>query len=290
MKILVLGANGMIGHTIFRVLRGSSNWEVFGTIRTDFSKKNFLPFPDESIVTNINLLDDVFLVRIIDRLRPNVVINCAGMTKHKADSDDPLLALPINSLMPHRLANLCRLTGTRLIHISTDCVFSGRKGNYTEDDFTDARDVYGKSKALGEIQDKNTITLRTSTIGHELQSKNGLLEWFLSQNEHCKGYSRAIFSGFPTIILAEVIRDFIIPQENLSGLFNVAANPINKYDLLKLIAKVYIKKIEIIPEDSLIIDRSLNGDRFRQATGYNAPSWPEMIQSMYDDRRSQGYV
>lgn len=280
----------MIGHTIFRVLRGSSNWEVFGTIRTDFSKQNFLPFPAESIVSNINLLDDVFLVRIINRLRPNIVINCAGLTKHKADSDDPLFALPINSLMPHRLANLCRLTGTRLIHISTDCVFSGRKGNYTEDDFTDARDVYGKSKALGEIQYQNTITLRTSTIGHELQSKNGLLEWFLSQNEHCKGYSRAIFSGFPTIVLAEVIRDFVIPQENLSGLFNVAANPINKYDLLKLISKVYIKKIEIIPEDSLIIDRSLNGERFRQATGYHAPSWPELIQSMYDDRRSQSYV
>lgn len=280
----------MIGHTIFRVLRGRNNWEVFGTIRTDFPKQNFLPSPAESIVSNINLLDDVSLVRIIDRLRPNVVINCAGLTKHKADSDDPLFALPINSLMPHRLANLCSLTGARLIHISTDCVFSGRKGNYTEDDFTDARDVYGKSKALGEIQYQNTITLRTSTIGHELQSKYGLLEWFLSQNKQCKGYSRAIFSGFPTFVLAEIIRDFVIPQENLSGLFNVAANPINKYDLLKLIAKVYIKEIEIIPEDSLVIDRSLNGERFRRATGYNAPSWPELVQSMYDDRRSQSYV
>ena len=290
MKILVFGANGMIGHTVVRVLSEQKRWEVFGTIRTEHPKQFFPLSISNRLLSGVDLLNNDSLVRILDKIHPDIVINCAGLTKHKEDADDPLLALPINSLIPHRLANLCRLIGARLIHISTDCVFSGMKGNYSENDFSDARDIYGKSKSLGEINHPNTITLRTSTIGHELQSKHGLLEWFLSQNKQCKGYSRAVFSGFPTVVLAEIIRDFVIPKKNLSGLFNVAANPINKYDLLQLIAKVYVKEIEIIPEDSLVIDRSLNGERFHRATGYNAPSWPELVQSMFDDRRSQSNV
>ena len=280
----------MIGHTIFRVLRDQKSWTVLGSFHTGNSSLSFLSAPSDSLLGNVDLLDDISLIRVFEKLRPDLVINCAGLTKHKPEAEDPLIALPINALMPHRVANLCRLTGTRLIHISTDCVFSGMKGNYAEEDFTDARDVYGKSKALGEIVSPNTITLRTSTIGHELQSKYGLLEWFLSQSHQCKGYARAVFSGFPTVVLAEIIRDFVIPKNNLSGLFNVAANPINKYDLLKLIAKVYAKKIDIIYDDSLAIDRSLNGERFRRETGYNAPSWPDLIQAMYQDRRSANYV
>jgi len=183
--------------------------------------------------------------------------------------------------MPHRLAKLCTLIGARLVHISTDCVFSGEKGGYVESDFTDARDVYGKSKALGEVDYPHTITLRTSTIGHELNSAYGLLDWFLSQNKSCKGYNRAIFSGVPTVILAQIIRDVVIPHKELSGIHHIAAKSINKYELLKLIAEVYGKSTQIIYDDSIVIDRSLNADKFRAATGYVAPEWLELIRAMH---------
>ena len=198
-----------------------------------------------------------------------------------ADSDDPLQAIPINSLLPHRLAGLCALLSARLVHIGTDCIFSGEKGGYTENDPSDAKDLYGKSKFLGEVDYPHAVTLRTSIIGHELQSAHSLIGWFLSQQDHCKGYKRAIFSGLPTVALAQIIRDVVIPSPDLSGVYHVAAKPISKYDLLRLVADVYGKSIEIEPDDQLIIDRSLNADRFRQATGYVVPDWPELIKLMY---------
>ena len=210
-----------------------------------------------------------------------MVVNCAGLTKHKPEVEDPLISIPINTLMPHRLAGLCKLVGARLIHISTDCVFSGEKGGYIENDFADARDVYGKSKALGEVHYPHTITLRTSTIGHELQSKYGLLDWFLSQEGRCKGYTRAIFSGLPTVVFAQIVRDVVIPHTELSGLYHVAAKPITKFDLLKLIADVYGKTIDMVPDDKLMIDRSLDAKRFQSATGYVAPEWPDLIKLMH---------
>jgi len=235
----------------------------------------------ERVIAGVDVENHDDLVKVLDQARPVVVVNCAGLTKHKHGAEDPLLSIPINTLMPHRLAGLCKLSGARLIHVSTDCVFSGEKGDYVESDFADARDVYGKSKALGEVVYPHSITLRTSTVGHELHSKYGLLDWFLSQQVCCKGYSRAIFSGLPTMVFAQVIRDVVIPNAELSGLYHVAAKPINKYDLLKLIADVYGKSIEIVPDDKLVIDRSLNSKRFQLATGYVAPEWPELIKLMH---------
>ena len=217
----------------------------------------------------------------MDQIQPDVVVNCAGLTKHKPAAEDPLVSIPINTLMPHRLSGLCKLAGARLIHVSTDCVFSGEKGGYVEEDFPDARDVYGKSKALGEVNEQHTVTLRTSTIGHELQSQFGLLGWFLSQEVRCKGYGRAIFSGLPTVVFAQVVRDIVIPNKEMSGLYHVAAKPINKFDLLKLIASEYGKSIDIVLDDKLVIDRSLDANRFRLATGYEVPEWPELIKSMH---------
>jgi dTDP-4-dehydrorhamnose reductase len=188
--------------------------------------------------------------------------------------------LPVNTLAPHRLAGLSKLVDARFIHISTDCVFSGKKGSYTEDDLPDAIDLYGKSKALGEVDYPNTITLRTSTIGHELNTKHGLLEWFLSQNESCKGFSRAIFSGLPTVVFAKIIRDIVIPNNKLSGLYHVAASSINKFDLLKIIANKYNKAINIVDDEQLIMDRSLDSTKFESATGYKAPEWTELIDLM----------
>jgi len=279
-KILVVGASGMIGSTVLRVMSENKDWEVFGTIRSA-SVKHFFPAEiAERLVNGVDVEYPDALMKVLDAIRPNVIINCAGLTKHKPEADDPLISLPINALMPHRLAGLCKMIGARLVHVSTDCVFSGEKGGYTETDFSDARDAYGKSKAMGEVYYPHTITLRTSTIGHELQSKYGLLDWFLSQEGSCKGYKRAIFSGLPTVVFAQVIRDVVIPNVELSGLYHVAAKPINKFELLKMISSVYGKPIEIVADDIMVIDRSLDAACFSEATGYVAPEWEDMIKLM----------
>ncbi|CAN1531338.1 RfbD dTDP-4-dehydrorhamnose reductase [Methylophilaceae bacterium] len=282
MKVLVVGASGMIGSTLLRVLSEENDWQVFGTVRDGDVKKFFVSTVANRLIAGVDVENRDALVKVLDQSCPDVVINCAGLTKHKPDAEDPLVSIPINTLVPHCLAGLCKLAGARLIHISTDCVFSGEKGGYTEDDFADARDVYGKSKALGEVDYPHAITLRTSTIGHELQSTYGLLDWFLSQEGRCKGYARAIFSGLPTVVFAQVIRDVVIPHPELTGLYHVAAKPINKFELLKLIADVYGKKIDIERDDNLAIDRSLDAKRFQSATGYVAPDWPELIKSMHE--------
>jgi dTDP-4-dehydrorhamnose reductase len=280
-KVLVIGASGMIGSTVFRVLSEQKDWEVFGSVRDKSVQRFFPPSIGARLVSEIDVENADSLAKVLDHTRPEVVINCAGLTKHKPEAEDPLSAIPINTLLPHRLAGLCKLAGARLIHVSTDCVFSGEKGGYTEDDFADARDVYGKSKVLGEVVYPHTVTLRTSTIGHELQSKYGLLDWFLSQEGRCKGYTRAVFSGLPTVVFAQVVRDHVIPHPELSGLYHVAAQPINKFDLLKLIADVYGKNIDIVADNKLVIDRSLDASRFHAATGYIAPQWPELIKLMH---------
>jgi len=281
MKVLVVGASGMIGSTVLRVLSENKDWEVYGTVRDASVKRFFSASIGERLQADIDVEHPDHLAKVLDRIRPDVVVNCAGLTKHKPEAEDPLIAIPINTLMPHRLAGLCKLVGARFIHVSTDCVFSGEKGDYIEDDFADARDVYGKSKALGEVLYPHTVTLRTSTIGHELQSKYGLLDWFLFQEGRCQGYTRAVFSGLPTVVFAQVVRDVVIPHQALSGLYHVAAEPIDKFSLLKLIAGVYGKKIDIVPDDKLAINRSLNAGRFRSATGYIAPVWPELIEKMH---------
>jgi dTDP-4-dehydrorhamnose reductase len=281
LKVLVVGASGMIGSTVLRVLSENRDWEVFGSVRDESVKRFFSTFISERLIAGVNVENQDSLIKIFDQIRPDVVINCAGLTKHKPEAEDPLVSIPINTLMPHRLSGLCKLVGARLIHVSTDCVFSGAKGGYVEFDFADARDVYGKSKALGEVHEPHAITLRTSTIGHELQTQFGLLDWFLSQEGRCTGYTRAIFSGLPTVVFAQVVRDVVIPQKELFGLYHVAAKPIAKFDLLKLIAEVYGKTVAIVPDDKLVIDRSLDAERFHLATGYVAPEWPELIKLMH---------
>ena len=284
MKVLVLGASGMIGSTVLRVLSEKKDWEVFGSIRDSEVNRFFTSSIIERLILGIDVEQSDSLVKVLSRIRPDIVINCAGLTKHKPEAEDPLVSIPINTLMPHRLAELCNLIGSRLIHVSTDCVFSGEKGFYNEYDYPDARDVYGKSKALGEVHYPHTITLRTSTIGHELNSTYGLLDWFLSQEGQCKGYARAIFSGLPTVVFAQIIRDVVIPRVELTGLYHVGAKPISKFDLLKLITEAYEKNIDIVQDDQLVIDRSLDSSRFKLATGYVTPEWPELIKLMHTYR------
>ena len=282
MKVLVFGASGMIGSAMFRVLSAKKEWQVWGTLRLGEAKSFFSGDQQDNLVSGVDVEKHDALVRIFARVKPDVVVNCIGLTKHHIEAEDPLLALPLNALLPHRIADLCAVAGARFIHVSTDCVFAGTKGNYAEADAPDAVDFYGKSKNLGEVDYPHAITLRTSTIGHELQSAYGLLEWFLSQQGSCKGFNRAIFSGLPNTEFARVVLDVVIPRPDLHGLYHVGADPIGKYELLKLIARVYGKQIDIVREDEFSIDRSLNSGRFYSATGYKAAGWPELIQAMYE--------
>lgn len=281
MNVLVLGASGMLGNAVIRVLSENPDYVVYGTSRLQSSKHFFESKIAERLLTNVDVEHYDSLTQAFASSQPDVVINCIGLVKQLAEADDVLQAIPINTLLPHRLAKLCKLAGARLIHMSTDCVFTGNKGNYTEQDTSDAIDLYGKSKFLGEVDYPNAITLRTSIIGHELQSKHGLVDWFLSQETQCKGYTKAIFSGVPTVVLAQIIRDVVIPRADLHGVYHVAAEPISKFDLLKLIATVYGKTVEILPDNQLVIDRSLNAEQFRNATSYITPEWKAMVQLMY---------
>jgi dTDP-4-dehydrorhamnose reductase len=282
MKILVLGASGMIGSAIFRVLSKEDALKVWGSIRSDRWKSFFSTHQRERLVICKDLLDQTELNHLFSKTQPDIVINCVGLTKHHKEANDILLAVPLNTLLPHRLANLCKAFDARLVHISTDCIFSGLSGNYAEGDLSDAIDIYGKSKFLGEVINcPHAVTLRTSTIGHELQSSYGLLEWFLSQQGSCAGFNKAIFSGLPNTVFAEIIRDHVIQRPQLHGLYHVGGLPIGKYDLLRLIATQYGKNINIVSDENFVIDRSLNVDQFSRVTGYHAPSWPELIQSMH---------
>ena len=272
----------MLGSAAFRVLAKSAGVQVFGAVRRADAKRLFAPELASRLVVVDDVEDHQQLERLFETVRPQVVINCTAV--RKPVPPDPMKSISIFSLLPHRLERLCRLRGARLIQISSDGVFSGSRGAYTEDDLPDANDLYGVAKLLGEVSEPHAVTLRTSIIGHELQTKAGLIEWFLSQGEQCRCYTRAIFSGFPTVVLARVIRDVIIPRPALHGVFHVATQPISKYDLLRLVAEVYGKKIEIIADDSVVIDRSLNSGRFASATGYVAPGWPELIGIMRADR------
>jgi dTDP-4-dehydrorhamnose reductase len=278
MKILVLGSSGMIGRTMFHVLAQRSGWQVFGSVRA----KAFEGTAPGPVVAGIDLTNHDHLERLFGQARPEVVINCAGLTKHLPEGNTPIPALAMNALLPHRLAQLCVIAKARLIHVSTDCVFSGDVGNYKEQDATDAADVYGKTKALGEIATGGAVTLRTSTIGHEHGTHFGLLEWFLAQTQ-CKGFRHAIFSGLPSVEFARVVRDIVIPDLSLSGLYHVGASPIDKLTLLQLIARIYQKDIAIAIDETFRINRSLNTDKFAAVTGYSAPAWPELIEAMYKD-------
>jgi len=285
MKVLVLGVTGMLGSTLFRYLSADTQFQVWGTLRSPAGSKHFSSDTHSRLISHIDVLDSDDLVSVMEQVRPEVVINCVGLIKQLADAKDPLTALPINAMFPHRLAKLCALAGARLVHISTDCVFSGRKGMYTEQDVSDAEDLYGKSKFIGELHDaSHAVTLRTSIIGHELQSSESLIDWFLSQKESTKGYQKAVFSGLPTIELARVIKEYVIPRPELSGLYHVSVEPVDKLSLLKLVAEVYHKEIDIVPDDRVCIDRSLDSSRFQQATGYIPPLWPELVKSMQASR------
>lgn len=279
-SVLVLGASGMLGNAVLRFFAHSPGFMVVGTVRSGGSLRLLPPGLHQHVRQGVDVENIDSLLQVLAATRPDVVINCIGVVKQLAEADDPLTAIPINALLPHRLARLCGVSGARLIHVSTDCVFSGAQGGYREEHQADASDLYGRSKYLGEVDQVHAVTLRTSIIGHELGSAHGLVGWFLAQSGAVKGFRRAIFSGLPTCELARVMRDVVIPDASLRGVHHVSAEPIAKYDLLKLVAATYGKQIDIIPDDRLVIDRSLDSTRFKQATGYVPPAWSDLVRAM----------
>ena len=282
-RILVLGASGMLGSTIFQDFSRDPTFETFGTIRDDTLINNFAIELRGSLITNVSAVEESGILTAMSIAKPDVVINCIGIIKQLPDAKHHFENIAINAMLPHRLAKYCTATSARLIHFSTDCVFSGFQGRYKEYDTPDANDLYGRTKFLGEVSYENTITLRTSIIGHEINRAKSLVDWFLNQSEEVKGFNRAVFSGLPTIVVSHTIKNFVIPNTYLKGLYHLSGDPINKYDLLNLIAQVYQKDIKIIADDKLVIDRSLNSDRFRLATGFKPKPWSDLISEMHNE-------
>ena len=282
LRVIVIGATGMLGNAVLRVFKEDGNFNVIGTVRSMHAAR----FLSEDVRRNLVVLDNIEdtdqLIELVGTFKPNVVINCVGIVKQLSAAGDPLKMLPINAILPHRIARICEVANARFVHVSTDCVFSGAKGMYSEMDFPDGRDLYGRSKLLGEVDYENAITLRTSIIGHELNSSHSLVDWFLSQDKAIKGYNQAIFSGLPTVEIGRIIVNLVLNQPTLRGVYHVSSAPISKYDLLVLIARIYKKNIDILPSDDVVIDRSLDSSRFKAATGFSAKPWDELIRSMHE--------
>jgi dTDP-4-dehydrorhamnose reductase len=286
MKVLVLGGEGMLGHKMFQTLTARFPGAAC-TIRTSLKevpKGGRDLFKAGEVVEHVNAMDLSRLEDVLRERRPDFLVNCIGIVKQGSEAESPLPCIMLNALMPHKLVELASEWGGRVIHVSTDCVFSGRKGSYREGDVSDADDLYGRTKYLGETASPNALTLRTSIIGRELSRFRSLLEWFLSQRGGAvRGYKRVIYSGVTTNYLATVVGKVIEEHPSLHGLFHVASAPISKHDLLHLVRNAFGLHIEIIPDEAEVSDRSLIGTKFLTATGLECPPWPVLIGQLVAD-------
>lgn len=283
-RLLILGISGSLGHTLFYKALSDDRYEVFGTLRNNIHLFDSHLIAKEQIFSSVDLENSLDrLLRVFETVQPTIVVNCIGIIKQQKGGENEFLCNSINTDFPHSLEQLCQIFTCKLIHISTDCVFDGLSGNYREIDTPSAIDVYGMSKLKGEVS-KQSLTLRTSFIGHELWGSHlSLLEWFLSQNNSVKGFCRAYFSGTTTLELSNIILDIIIPQKIFSGLMHVGGYKIDKYTLLKIIAQYYDKHIKIVKDECFTIDRSLNQEVFMKKTGYAPQKWTQLIQELYLD-------
>ncbi len=285
-RVLVLGGSGMLGHAIAQVL--SEEFTTFITTRHSLEGygeclKSF----STTHVANVSVKEFDSVIRAFALAQPTVVINCIGLVKQLPEAEDALEAIEINALFPHRLNQLCQATATRLITFSTDCVFAGDRGNYGESDLPDARDLYGRTKVLGEVIADGALTLRTSIIGRQLRGSYGLVEWFLGQKGNSvRGFKNVVFSGLTTTAVANVLVSLIADHESLSGLYHLASEPINKHDLLLLLKRFSGVDVEIVPDTKPVLDRSLDSSRFKESTKIIVPSWPDMIQNIFNQETS----
>jgi dTDP-4-dehydrorhamnose reductase len=280
MRVLILGGGGMLGHQLFISL--SKRHEVRATLHRSLADvANPGLFSAENTYPNIDVREDEPIARAFEDFRPDAAVNAVGIIKQRDDARAAIPNIEINALLPHRLSRLCGISNVRLIQPSTDCVFSGNLGNYREDDFPDAGDLYGRTKYLGELSGSQCLTLRTSIIGLELSHKQSLIEWFLAQKGKIKGYRNAIYSGFTTLEFARIVDRILTSHPHLSGVYHVASQAIDKYTLLqKLAVKLGRDDITIEPDDTFVCDRSLNGSRFSAETGYEAPDWNSMLDEL----------
>jgi len=286
MRVLILGATGVLGHKLLQKL--NRDFEVYGTVRREFDFPQAIPcWSAGGVVTNVAVEYRASVARAMRAVRPDTVVNCIASPPWVQTREELRACIAVNARFPLDLAALCHRAGARLIHISSDGVFAGTRGNYTECDPCDATDAYGKAKFLGEVSGPNCLTLRLSLIGRDIrQPKSGLLEWLLSQQgRRIKGYRRSVFSGLTSCALAQVIRRVLAEHRKLSGIFHVASSPVSKLVLLEAIRDRFGLRIGIEPDDTVAYDRSLDGSAFEQRTGIQAPSWPEMIDELYEDSR-----
>ena len=283
-RILVVGASGMLGHEAIRVL--APDFEVWGACRHPQDLPD-LGVPSQRLLGGLDATSADSANALIARVQPDLTINAAGIVKQHAKARAAIPSIAVNSLWPHLLADACATHGARMVHVSTDCVFSGTRGQYTEQDVPDAFDLYGRSKLLGEVIDRdNVITLRTSIIGWQLGEPTGLVGWFgAHRNEPLRGYTKAVFSGLTTRALTEVIRDVVLPDPTLSGLWHLSADPIDKYTLLADLAKYLGWDVTLNRVDEPVIDRSLDSTRFRERTGWTPASWDAMLQELAREPR-----
>ena len=284
--VLVLGVTGMLGHKVFQRLRASVPG-VVGQARGEAAREPLAAIPllaGNDVRGGVDARDLEALGRLVDELRPAFVVNCVGIVKQRSEAKAAVPSITVNSLLPHWLAERVEAWGGRLIHFSTDCVFDGRKGAYEESDPPNAEDLYGRTKALGEVDAPNALTLRTSIIGRELRGRRSLVEWFLAQRGgRIRGYRRVIYSGLTTVERARRVARLIARETPLSGLYHVAAEPITKLDLLRIVDEAFGTGVEIEPEEETVLDRSLLGERFRAEAGWVEPGWTEMIEEMAAD-------
>jgi dTDP-4-dehydrorhamnose reductase len=283
MKILIIGGTGMLGHKAVQILQ--KKFDTYVTVRNQFSEiERFEIFEKAHTFTEVEIENSDALRNIIDDIKPVFIINAVGIIKQLESSKNVIKTLTVNSIFPHKLAEAAAENGAKVITVSTDCVFRGDKGNYKEEDISDAIDLYGKSKYLGELYADHCLTLRTSIIGREIGSEHSLVEWFLSnRGGKVKGFTNAIYSGFPTIVLVEIMSNLIAQKTKLHGLYHLASRPINKYELIKLINEKFNAGVEIEPFADFYIDRSLNAEKFQKAAGFAVPEWKTMIERMADD-------
>ena len=285
-KALVLGGEGMLGHKMFQVLRQRFA-EVVCTVREDVRRPPFDRvelLQGDDVVSGVDVTNFPALEASLSAFRPEYVVNCVGVIKQRAEAVSPIPSITINSLLPHKLAQVVAHWDGRVIHFSTDCVFSGKRGEYAEGDFSDAEDLYGKTKFLGEVAAANALTLRTSIIGRELTEHRSLLDWFLAQNRQTvRGYRRVIYSGVTTNYLAELVASIIQEHPGLNGLYQVASEPLSKYDLLCLLREAYQLDVRIEPDDLEASDRSMRCDRLREAITYKCPPWPVLARQLAED-------
>lgn len=280
MRILILGGDGMLGHQLLRHFSGRYDVRVTLRLGPEVYSRYGL-FEREKAFFGVDARREDSISQVFQQFRPDAVVNAIGIVKQRLEAKEVIPSLEINSLFPHRLAQACRLIDARLIHFSTDCVFTGRKGHYCETDEPDADTLYGRTKLLGEVVEPHCLTLRTSMIGPELSRKSGLLEWFLAQREKTvKGFDKAIFSGFPTCEIARIVELLLVHVPNIHGVYHVAGPPISKYELLTLIRDRLRLPITIERDVTFECDRSLDAGRVRKDTGYCSPSWDAMINDM----------